>query len=83
MIYRHGFQMIFYTLVPGEICIHLTESENKSQGTSLSKEDEHKLQAEFIAYGELEWFFNDLRVDLNSMVRYYLTHFIRISQMDL
>ena len=83
MIYRHGFQMIFYTLVPGEICIHLTESEKSSQDKNRSKEDEHKLQAQFIAYGQLEWFFNSLRVDLNSMVRYYLTHFIRVSQIDL
>ncbi len=78
MLFRHGFQMVFYTLKPGEICIHLIQNDKKND-----LQDEHKIQAQFIAYGELEWSFKNLRVDLTSMVRYYLTHFIRVSQQEL
>ena len=75
MLFRNGIQLVFYTLTPGEILIHLAK-----KGEEISISDEHKLESRFIAYGELEWFFKGLVVKKEAMVRYYLTHFIHISR---
>lgn len=93
MLFRNGFKMIFTMKQPGVIGVRfnflgpnqymsaIPQSPNTSAGgtgaTSLM--EENLLIAKKGAFQELIWTFNDQVINVNAMIRYHLSLFIRES----
>ena len=81
MLFRNGYKLIFSFRKPGLIGVRfnligsgfLPGQEPESSG----KED--LLKAAWGAFGELKWTYNDQLINLDYLVRYYLSRFIRES----
>lgn len=84
MLFRNGFKLIFSMRRPGEIEIYhsligshflanpVAEPMNTSQ-------DKDVLKAQWGAFGDLNWFFKNMPVKIDYLVRHYFSRFIRES----
>ncbi len=85
MLFRNGYKLIFSVRQPGMIGIRLhTLSSTYLPGAasmeeSLEQASEDYLKARWGAFGELKWTYKDHPVNIEYMVRYYMTRFIRES----
>jgi hypothetical protein len=87
MLFRNGFKMIFSLKAPGQISVRFNfigtnyiptpGSENPSAATNVM--DEHIVEAQWGAFGELVWVYQNQPIKLEYMVRHYLTLFIKES----
>ena len=80
MLFRNGFKLIFSIHSAGRVTISFA-----NQGTSFTPDGvssnihENLLEAKWGAFGQLKWFYKSLPVDLDYLIRYYLTRFIKES----
>ena len=89
MLFRNGYKMIFSMKAPGVISIRFnflgpnqyvpTPGPNGAQGTAAQLMEEHLITAKRGPFKELQWTFQDQRVNFQAMVRYHITLFIRES----
>lgn len=85
MLFRNGYKLIFSVRQPGLIGIRLhTLSSTYLPGAAVNEENleqsgEEYLKARWGAFGELKWTYKDHPVNIDYMVRYYMTRFIRES----
>lgn len=90
MLFRNGYKMIFSLYAPGEISIrfnflglgghipsHIPTASGSTAATSLI--EEHILKAKVGPFGDLQWTFKDQEVQIENVVRYHMTLFIRES----
>lgn len=85
MLFRNGYKLIFSVRQPGLIGIrfHMLTS-SYLPGAAASEEhlehgSEEHLKARWGAFGELKWTYKDHPVNIDYLVRYYMTRFIRES----
>ncbi|MGE3972929.1 MAG: hypothetical protein AB7F59_00230 [Bdellovibrionales bacterium] len=84
MLFRNGQKMIFTMKKPGTVAIKTSHS-GFVPGTPAAVEtssptDEDVIEAQWGAFNELHWCFRKTRItDLDNMVRFYLSRFIRES----
>jgi hypothetical protein len=85
MLFRNGFKLIFSLKHPGLITVTFNataptfvpgQTADQNQ-TGAGPAD--NLKARWGAYGELVWTSNDLPINLNYLVRYYLSRFVKES----
>lgn len=87
MLFRNGFKMIFALKAAGQVSIrfnfigsHLMPSQGPSvSNTAASMMDEHLLESKSGPFGELSWTFEGQPVNLQNVVKYHLSLFIRES----
>lgn len=82
MLFRNGFKLIFSMIRPGIIRIKFNSIGNPifSQGEGGQNDDgSDTLRARWKAYGELEWTHDDRTINLDYLVRYYMTRFVKES----
>lgn len=89
MLFRNGYKMIFSLSAPGEISIRFnflgpgghipTQIPTASSSTASSLLEEHLLKAQIGAFGDLKWTFRDQTIDLEHVIRYHMTLFIKES----
>lgn len=88
MLFRNGFKMIFSLKCPGQISVRFnfigtnfipTPGVETTQAASTNIMDEHIVEAQWGAFGELVWTYQNQPVKLEYMVRHYLTLFIKES----
>jgi len=88
MLFRNGYKMIFSMKSPGAISIRFnflgpnqympSAIPNNNQGASQLME-EHLIIAKRGPFKEMQWTFNEEKVDFAAMVRYHITLFVRES----
>lgn len=87
MLFRNGFKMIFSLSEAGQISIRFnfigpnflpSQIPTAAQSTAQLM-DEHKLIAEIGPLGDLRWTFQGQDVKIESIVRHYMSMFIRES----
>ena len=88
MLFRNGYKMIFAMKTPGVISIRFnflgpnqyipTGLTNAPQASSQLME-EHVIVAKRGPFKEMQWTFQDQKVDFEAMVRYHITLFVRES----
>lgn len=83
MLFRNGYKLIFTIRKAGLIGIRFNQigssflpGQNLDE-TNSGKED--LLKAAWGAFGELKWTYNEQLINLDYLVRYYLSRFIRES----
>ncbi len=84
MLFRNGVKMIFSMKKPGAIAIKFSQGSIFPAGTVASEAsvevEEDLLEAQWGAFNELFWTFRKSRIgNLDNMVRFYLSRFIRES----
>ncbi|MCB0361614.1 MAG: hypothetical protein KDD35_02780 [Bdellovibrionales bacterium] len=83
MLFRNGYKLIFSIRKPGLIGIRFNQIGSSflpgqiSEDSSPGKED--LLKAGWGAFGELKWTYSEQVINLDYLVRYYLSRFIRES----
>jgi hypothetical protein len=83
MLFRNGFKLIFSLTQPGAIAVRFHHIASTfvpgaaSQETKSSEDD--FLKARWGAFGELNWTFKDQKINLDYLVRYYMSRFVRES----
>jgi len=84
MLFRNGHKLIFSLHQPGAITIsfnsasaHFIPGQNAADQAVPGAAD--ILKARWGAYGELHWTSNDLEVNLDYLIRYYLVRFVKES----
>lgn len=82
MLFRNGYKLIFAYQAPGEIAIrfnHIGSSYipgEKANETSLNTD---VINAEWGAYAQLVWKYKGHQINLDYLIRYYMTRFIKES----
>ena len=83
MLFRNGYKLIFSMKHPGEIGVRF-QSMGSVFTTPHDNEvpppvDETILTAQWGAFGDLKWSYQGHSVQLDSLVRYYLSRFVKES----
>lgn len=89
MLFRNGYKMIFAVKAPGVIGIRLNFIGSNfvptSGGTTLGVQetqniiDEHLIEAQWGAFGEVFWTFKGQPLKIELLVRHFLTIFVKES----
>lgn len=82
MLFRNGYKLIFSMRMPGVIAIsYSTAGAHYVPGTVQTNEEEAKdvLKAAWAAFGELTWTYNDHPINIDYLVRYYMSRFVKDS----
>lgn len=82
MLFRNGYKLIFAIRKPGLIGVRFNQIgasflPGQNPDENVGKED--LLKGAWGAFGELKWTYNDQVINLDFLVRYYLSRFIRES----
>ncbi len=84
MLFRNGYKLIFSYRSPGMVGITFSSTvpvfvpgQVASESTSTNNVD--TLKARWGAYGELNWTSNDLPLNIDYLVRYYMCRFVKES----
>ncbi|MGE0764179.1 MAG: hypothetical protein AB7N80_12935 [Bdellovibrionales bacterium] len=84
MLFRNGYKLIFSMKQPGLITIsfnatspHFVPGQAVVETPAVGPVD--TLKARWGAYGELVWTSNELQINLDYLVRYYVSRFVRES----
>ncbi len=81
MLFRNGYKLVFSAKAPGQIAITF----NHSAASFLPGESAHQnvhqdlLTAQWGAFGQVNWVFNSKEIQLDYLVRYYMSRFIKES----
>jgi len=83
MLFRHGYKLIFSLRQPGLITVsYSTSGTNYVPGTAPKQEEPQSadsLRATWGAFGQLIWTYNDHAINIDYLVRYYMSRFIKDS----
>lgn len=83
MLFRNGFKIVFSMIEPGRVSVSLSHVGSsfhipgKTQDSSRTQED--LIEALQGAFGKLTWSYQGQPVNVEHMVKYYLSRFIRES----
>ncbi len=82
MLFRNGHKLIFSVKEPGLICVRMSFND---QLLNTKKDDSHQQQpADFIKgewgpFNELKWEYNGRSINIDYLIRYYMTGFVKNS----
>lgn len=80
MLFRNGYKLIFTLRQAGQIIVsYSTAGANYLPGQVPSASQEDTLQAAWGAFGQLIWTHNQLQINLDYLVRYYMSRFVKDS----
>ncbi len=88
MLFRNGFKMIFSLKAPGKISIKFNfigtnyipaQGPVDANQTSTTVMDEHMIETKWGAFAEIFWTYQGQVINLDYMVRHYMTLFIKES----
>lgn len=86
MLFRNGFKLIFTKKQAGTVSVNFqyqgagfVPGANAAERIAESLMNEDRIEARWGAYGEIVWTHKELPVNVDFLVRYYVTRFIRES----
>jgi hypothetical protein len=79
MLFRNGFKLMFSAIEPGKVSVRFQNPSAVGQDPLGAAFDEDQLTAQWGAFGEIKWVFDQLEIKREHLVRYYLERFIRES----
>ena len=81
MLFRHGHKLIFSVKEPGLISIQIKlHHQNHPQSQPApTTEPADFIKGEWGPFNELKWTYNNQRINIDFLVRYYMTMFIKNS----
>ena len=82
MLFRNGYKLIFGVRGAGTIAVSYSAAgAHYVPGTVKTEESEAKdiLQATWAAFGQLNWTYNDHPINMDYLIRYYVSRFVKDS----
>lgn len=86
MLFRNGFKMIFSLKTAGQIAIrfnfigtHYLPGQSSENGPGTKLMDEQIVEAKWGPFGDLRWTYLGETINVDAMIRYYMTQFLRES----
>lgn len=83
MLFRNGYKLIFTVRQPGTIVVSYSSAVTQYVPGSPVKPEEGKsadmLRASWGAFGQLIWTYNDHSINMDYLVRYYMSRFVKDS----
>lgn len=81
MLFRNGHKLIFSVREAGLVqIIHNSVAGSYLPGQNVSSTESHEsLQAHWGAFGELKWTYREQPLNIDYLVRYYMSRFVRDS----
>lgn len=84
MLFRNGFKLIFAMAQPGQIKVYDSQMNNsfvpgQNAAAPASSAENDFLNAKWGPFGELHWTYQNQTINLDYLVRYYMSRFIRES----
>ena len=79
MLFRHGHKLVFSMKEPDLICVNMKFNDQILSSTSVAEEPADFIKGEWGPFNEPQWTYNDKRINLDYLIRYYMTMFIKNS----
>lgn len=82
MLFRHGHKLIFSIKEPGLIFVRMKFNDqllNNKNSTSPAEEPADFIKGEWGPFNELKWTYNDQKINIDYLIRYYMTTFVKNS----
>ena len=83
MLFRNGYKLIFSLRQPGLITVSYSNAVAQYVPGTLPKTDEKQtadsLRATWGAFGQLIWTYNDHAINIDYLIRYYMSRFVKDS----
>lgn len=83
MLFRNGYKLIFSYKCPGAIAITYNAIGANfipgAEETDPAEKNTEYLKSRWGAFGELQWTYKDQQVNMDNLVRFYLSKFIKES----
>ncbi len=82
MLFRNGYKLIFSMRQAGMISVAYSNAgANYVPGTSVSEDNNPKdcLSATWGAFGELVWTYNEHPINIDYLIRFYMSRFVKDS----
>jgi len=81
MLFRNGYKLIFSLNRPGLITISISSAGAHYVPGTAQEQDKpmDNLKAEWGAFGQLVWTYNDHKINIDYLVRYYMSRFVKDS----
>ncbi|MGE0525809.1 MAG: hypothetical protein AB7G93_17735 [Bdellovibrionales bacterium] len=82
MLFRNGYKLIFSMRQPGLITVAYSSAGTHYVPGTAKPEDNQatdNLRAAWGAFGQLVWTYNDHTINLDYLVRYYMSRFVKDS----
>jgi hypothetical protein len=83
MLFRNGYKLIFSMRQPGTISVaYSSAGANYVPGQAAAKDESRAqdlLRASWGAFGQLIWTYNDHEINIDYLIRYYMSRFVKDS----
>lgn len=81
MLFRNGYKLVFSAKAPGQVAVIFNHSAASFLPSEANQQNAHQdlLVAQWGAFGQVNWMFNSKNIQLDYLVRYYMSRFIKES----
>ena len=81
MLFRHGHKLVFSIREPGLISVRMKFNDQllNSNNKSPTEEPADFIKGEWGPFNELQWTYNDQKINIDYLIRYYMTVFVKTS----
>ena len=78
MLFRKGHKLVFSLKEPGLIAVQM-KFNDQILNTTMSGQSADLIKGEWGPFNELKWTYNNQAIDINHLIRYYITYFVKNS----
>ena len=81
MLFRHGHKLIFSIREPGLISVRMKFNDQLLNNNTPTPTEEPAdfIKGEWGPFNELKWTYNDQKINIDYLIRYYMTVFVKNS----
>ena len=78
MLFRKGHKLVFSLKEPGLIAVKM-KFNDQILNTTVSGQPADLIKGEWGPFNELKWIYNDQPLNINYLIKYYITYFVKNS----
>ena len=81
MLFRNGHKLVFSVKEPGliSVCMKFNDPFLVKNSSPATEEPADFIKGEWGPFNELKWTYNDQRINIDYLIRYYMTAFVKNS----
>lgn len=79
MLFRHGHKLVFSVREPGLIAVRMKFNDQLLNNKTPEEEPSDFIKGEWGPFNELKWTYNDQKINIDYLIRYYMTVFVKTS----
>ncbi|MYE07791.1 MAG: hypothetical protein F4X95_03465 [Oligoflexia bacterium] len=81
MLFRHGHKLVFSVREPGLISVRMKFNDQLLNNSNKTPNEEPSdfIKGEWGPFNELKWTYKDQKINIDYLIRYYMTVFVKTS----